>query len=677
MVYLRRMARWTGLATAAALLAAVAVADVGSAEDAEEKGAATTQPPIATGSATASAAGPERAGGIAETFDVASANRRAYARITQALAKPAEFGFDSASLEDVATRFEIELGVPVQIDRRALADAGIDPASADFSFRKAPISSRSALDVILEGQNLDWVVKHEMLWITSSDAAEGILETRIHDISERDEFGEFIHEDIEAIIELITSKVAPVTWDAVGGSGSIREYHASDLYVLVISQTRPAHEQIERLLADLQAARRPATEGTSVGVAQPKRRPTASDEDTPKSSSLAADTNRDAVVRGANDMAFDLYRQFVAGNDKNCFFSPHSIATALAMVKAGATGQTGDEIAAVLHFSGADGDLHAGYGSLRAALRGGADERGYEIRAANRLWAKPNLKLETPFVDTLRGRYGGELGAVDFAANPDAARQAINAWVADQTGDRIRDLMQPHTINRETRAVLANAVYFNGKWTENFDPYDTKPLPFDAVDGRRRVETMSQQVALPYAEVDGVQAVALTYGSPELDERAAMLVLLPRVGDGTLGTLEKSLSAEYVEKIVGQLKSQEVKVYLPKFTFSDSFDLRENLAQLGIQRAFDVENAEFDGITTTERLYVEHVVHQAFIRVDEKGTEAAAATGGSFGFGGVTAPPKRVVFRADHPFVFLIYDARTRSILFLGRVTSPPEEEAS
>jgi serpin B len=291
------------------------------------------------------------------------------------------------------------------------------------------------------------------------------------------------------------------------------------------------------------------------------------------------------------------------------------------------------------------------------------------------LWIKRGGDVEESLANTLSGQYGAELGVADFAGDPDAARKSINAWVADRTADRVRDLFAPHTIHNETRAALASAVYYKGAWSNRFEAALTKPLPFDAPGGRRRVSTMTQDERLPYAEIDGVQAVSLPYGSQDIEHRAAMLVLLPRPAENALASLEEKLSAEFVKNTVAALKEREVRLFLPKFTFHDTFDLRDALDGVGIHRAFDPEAAEFDGITTSERLYLEFVVHQAFVQVDETGTEAAAATGGGFGgaFGGAPPPPKRTIFRADRPFVFLIYEPRTGSILFLGRVTSPPE----
>lgn len=615
-------------------------------------------------------------------WDVVAANRKAYRRIAEALSKPATFGFDNTPLNEVVDTLEAEFGERIYVDKRKLADASIDPAALQVTFRKSPISRRSALDLILQEHDLKWVVKYETLWITTLDAAQSALELRVYDISDRDESGEYVHGDMESLIELITSNVAPTTWSAVGGYANIKEYQTANIYVLVISQTQDIHEQIERLLADLRAAQHKTDSKTGKKPSANRALEEALDEAFGERNSsdepvLKPDENRDAIVHGANDMAFDLYRQLTADNDRNVFYSPHSIAVALAMLRAGATNETGAEISKVLRFDGETAKLHAGYGSLRTALRATPERRGYELRVANRLWAGSRFEIEDEFVNTLQTHYGGELGFVDFKATPEAAREAINAWVADHTADRIRDLLRPHMITPETRSVLANAVYFNGKWSNPFER-GTKPLPFNAIEGRRMVPTMTQETDLPYAEMeDGVRAVELRYGPDSVDGAASMIVMAPPSEEGGLATLEKSLSADYIESVANAFETANVKLYFPKFTFHDSLGLEDPLQALGIRRAFDPSQAQFDALSTEEPFYLTFVTHQAFLRVDEKGTDAAAATAGGFGGGGgITKPPRKVIFRVDRPFVLLIRDDRTKNILFAGRIMSPPSDEA-
>jgi serpin B len=628
----------------------------------------------------------ESRGGIdsspAPDWDVVAANRKAYRRIAEVLSKPATFGFDNTPFNEFVDTLEAELGERVYVDKRKLADAGVDPAALHVTFRKSPVSRRSALDLILHEHDLTWVVKHETLWITTPDAAQSALETRVYDISDRDASGEYVHGDMESLIELIMANAAPTTWDAVGGAGNIKEYQTTNIYVLVISQTQSIHEQIERLLADLRAAQHKFDGKTPLKKSAADRVLEEAFESAGQLRSidepaLQPDENRDAVVHGANDMAFDLYRQLTADNEGNIFYSPHSVAVALAMLRAGATNETGAEISKVLRFEGETAKLHAGYGSLRTALRGILERRGYELRVANRLWAGSRFAIEDEFVNTLQTHYGGELEVVDFKATPEAARETINAWVADHTADRIRDLIQPHMITSETRSVLANAVYFNARWANPFEETDTKRLPFNAVAGRRMIPTMTQETDLPYAEMeaDGVRAVELRYGPDSFSSTASMIVLLPNANEGGLAALEKSLSADYIEKVVTKLKTANVKLYFPKFTFRASLGLEDPLKALGIRRAFDPSQAQFDALSTEQPFFLTFVTHQAFLRVDEKGTEAAAATGGG-GAGGFSEPPKKVVFRADRPFVLLIRDDRTKSILFAGRIVSPPSDEA-
>lgn len=207
-----------------------------------------------------------------EAFDISAANRRAYERVAKALAEPADFSFKDTPLTEAVERLEIELGVPITIDQKALTDAGMDPKSVTIMLRKAPQSMRSALDTMLSQHDLDWIVHHELLWITSRDKARIVLEPRIYDFSERDEFGELVHSDFEPLIELIMSLVKPTDWDAVGGPGKLREFHTDDTNVLIVVQSREVHEGIESLLAQLSAARQPVEHDSNAPPTQSSKR---------------------------------------------------------------------------------------------------------------------------------------------------------------------------------------------------------------------------------------------------------------------------------------------------------------------------------------------------------------------------------------------------------------------
>jgi serpin B len=369
-----------------------------------------------------------------------------------------------------------------------------------------------------------------------------------------------------------------------------------------------------------------------------------------------------ALVKGDNVFAFDLYNQLRA-KEGNVFFSPYSISTALAMTYAGARGDTAEEMAKALHITLPPDELHRAEAALLAALTGAGKSRGYQLSIANALWGQQGYGFKEDYLKLTQTSYGAGLRQIDFAGNTEAARQAINAWVAKETQDKIKDLFQKGVLNANTRLVLTNAIYFKGDWASQFKKDLTREEEFQTGTDKVKTPLMHQTARFKYLDADGLQALELSYVGKEL----SMVVLLPKKVDG-LAELEKSLSAEKVAGWLGKLREQEVVVALPKFKTTCEYSLKEPLAALGMMKAFG-PTADFSGINgKKDDLFIQAVVHKAFVDVNEEGTEAAAATGIAVG---VRAVPVRAVFRADHPFVFLIRDTRNDSVLFLGRVTNP------
>ncbi len=374
-----------------------------------------------------------------------------------------------------------------------------------------------------------------------------------------------------------------------------------------------------------------------------------------------------ALVRGNNQFALELYRQLSARGG-NVFFSPFSISAALAMTHAGARGETAQEMATALRFPFAGPRLDPAFAELLAASKGG-ETKGYELAIANGLWSERRYRFQQEFLGHVKSHYDAELAEMDFAAQAEASRRAINAWVEKQTHDKIRDLIPRGAIDHLTKLVLANAIYFRGQWVEPFEERQTEDAPFKITPHQEvRVPTMFQQDDFDYLTTPSFQALRLLYKGGDL----AMVIFLPRRVDG-LADFEKSLTAENLDSWLGKLRSREVRVYLPKFRVESAFNLNEPLKARGMRLAFSPD-ADFSGMTGGKDLLISLVLHKAFVEVDEKGTEAAAATAvipaptASPGWK-LTIPPP--VFRADHPFLFLIRDQRSGSILFLGRVTSP------
>ncbi len=367
---------------------------------------------------------------------------------------------------------------------------------------------------------------------------------------------------------------------------------------------------------------------------------------------------------GNRAFAFDLYRA-LRQEDGNLFYSPYSLSVALAMTYAGARGNTAAQMAETLHFTLPQEQLHPAFNDLDLALKpAGSGEPPFALEVANSLWGQDGYALKPEFLDTLAVNYGAGLRLVDFTsdAGRSDARQAINQWVSDNTAGKIPELIEDGILNDYTRFVLANAIYFKAEWEEPFHPSATQDAPFYRLDGITvTVPLMSRRGMLRYAEGPGFQAIELPYKGG----RARFLALLP--AEGQFVAFEQGLDAAQVEAVLAGLETKDVKLYLPKYAYSASLSLKETLAAMGMPDAFDDQRADFSGMADIPPvLYVSHVIHKAFVAVDELGTEASAATGV---VGEIVSMPQMA--RLDRPFIFLIYDAPTGSVLFVGRVLDP------
>ncbi len=375
-----------------------------------------------------------------------------------------------------------------------------------------------------------------------------------------------------------------------------------------------------------------------------------------------ADVTR--VVQGNNRFALDLYAR-LARKPGNIIFSPYSLSTALAMTYAGSAGNTARQMRRVLHLGLPDAALHAGFGRLTRLVTAGQGP-GWQLRVANALWPKKGFRLLPTFLETIRLHYRAGLRPLNFSADSEGSRRTINAWVGRQTKGRITDLLPPRSIKPNTRLVLTNAVYFKGAWKLRFDPVLTRPWTFWLAPGRNiRVMMMRHRPArLAYGEFKDLQVLSLPYAGG----RMSMVVLLPRRVDG-LAAQERSLTSQALSGWLSRLRRQKVRVWLPKFKLTSRFSLKKTLSAVGMPDAFDRVRADFSRMTGRRDLMIDKVLHQAKIEVNEQGTEAAGATAVIMVPRGVARRPP--AFRADRPFLFLIRDERTGSILFMGRVVDP------
>ncbi len=291
-------------------------------------------------------------------------------------------------------------------------------------------------------------------------------------------------------------------------------------------------------------------------------------------------------------------------------------------------------------------------------------QSGYELSVANALWAQKGYQFLRAFLNTTTTNYGAGLNQVDFVSATEAARKTINDWVEKKTEGKIKDLIKPGVFNTLTRLVLTNAIYFKGNWARQFEKVETKDSPFTvARDKNVTVPMMSQKAQFAYAETETLQLLELPYAGDQL----SMVILLPKELDG-LADLEKSLTPGSLRECLQGLRKQEVVVQVPRFKLTSEFSLARVLASMGMTDAFSRE-ADFSGMTGDTELFISAVIHKAFVDVNEEGTEAAAATAVVMTL--KSAPLRPPIFRADHPFLFLIRDNQSGSILFLGRVVNP------
>ncbi len=378
--------------------------------------------------------------------------------------------------------------------------------------------------------------------------------------------------------------------------------------------------------------------------------------------------NLETLEKGNSAFALSLYQQ-LRGQDGNLFYSPYSISLALVMTYAGARGETESQMAQALHFDLAQADLHPAFNALSQALANRANETkdqpgsALTLNIANALWGQQGYSFQPDFLDVLAQNYGAGMREVDYG-QPDQARAKINNWVSNQTNQKIKDLIPSGALNPLTRLVLTNAIYFKATWQYPFEKGATANGDFTLLDGEKiQTGMMHASKSLAYARGNNYQAIELPYAG----ETASMLILLPDVGK--YADFERSLDASTIDTIESNLDQQAVELSLPKFKVEAAFSLNEALATLGMPDAFDQGKADFSGMTGQPDLFISSVLHKAYVDVNEDGTEAAAATAVVMELKSMPVSP--VVVTVDRPFIFLILDQESGTILFMGRVLDP------
>ena len=390
---------------------------------------------------------------------------------------------------------------------------------------------------------------------------------------------------------------------------------------------------------------------------------------------LAPSVDSSQIATLAKDnttFAMKFYDQ-IRSQDGNLVYSPFSISVALSMALAGAEGTTKTAMMDALQLSLPVDSVYPAYDALLLAIQAseeqtneGMDGNPFKLNIANATWGQAGFTFKEPFLDTLAKYFGAGMYTVDYQQDPEAARQAINQWIAQETEDKITDLIPQGAINELTRLVLANAIYFNGSWLYPFSEQRTTEAPFYLLDSSQSsVEMMSLNGEhLLYGSDQSYQVVQLPYLSTDF----VMTILVPE--NGEFENVEAALTADFMTSVRNNLAMQRVDLQMPKFDFETSINANDPLAALGMGEAFDPDKADFSGMTDQERLLITDVLHKATITVDESGTEAAAATAVIMG---VTSamPEEPITLVIDHPFMFFIEHPSTGTVLFMGRVVQP------
>ena len=433
------------------------------------------------------------------------------------------------------------------------------------------------------------------------------------------------------------------------------------------SRTRPSWRRSAVVSATVAVLVAAPTLAPALAQKPPEGRPKGGVPVTTRPTTTSADLA--PVVAGNTRFALDVYARLREG-DGNRFFSPYSISTALAMTFAGARGDTARQMADTLHFSLPPDKLHPAFHALIDHVNGQqpASGRGYSLLTANALWGQKGDHFLPPFLDLTRDSYDAEFRGVDFRHDAENARLEINAWVEKKTETKIKDLVGPSDLSPDTSLVLTNAIYFKAGWLFPFPTaFTRKDGTFTGPGGKKiTVPMMGQKHEFAYHDGGSFQLLELPYESNEL----SMVVLLPKAAEGLPG-LEASLNEADLNQWMGKVSRKQVEVEFPRFSLTESLRLADLLARMGMPLAFDASKADFSGMNGKRDHAISQVIHKAFVDVNEKGTEAAAATGLVMKRSSAMMPTQPVSFKADHPFVFLIREKSTGSLLFLGRVVEP------
>jgi serpin B len=367
------------------------------------------------------------------------------------------------------------------------------------------------------------------------------------------------------------------------------------------------------------------------------------------------------AVNSVNKFSFDLYKFLTNEADDNLFYSPLSISISMAMAYTGSNNNTKKEIANVFYFPLNQEDLHSSFSNLMEKL---STKKEYDLYIANAIWIQKNLDLLPEFINIMKRYYKLSFQEVDYIRNYEQVRKEINNWIYNQTKQKIKDLLKPGDISTLTRLVITNAIYFKSNWKYKFDKDKTSQEDFHLLNGKiTKVNMMYQNNSFNYFEDSNIKFLELPYKNEEI----SMYVILPK-DIKKINQIENELNQNKLDYFIRNCVKQRVSVYLPRFRFEKRIVLNDVLKKMGVIDAFDENKADFSKINGKKEFFISKVIHKGFIEVNEEGSEAAAATSIVIT---ETSAPQEIVFKADRPFIFIIYHNKTGCILFMGKLLKP------
>lgn len=587
-------------------------------------------------------------------------------KVDQALDKLISCEIKEMQLREFCDWFGAQIGIPIQfpLDVKFEAENKIN-----LTVESHP--ARQVLGFATEQCRCNYIIRHGLLIISSETDRLTIV---VYDVTDLVTNEQFSIPDFDSLIQLVTGSVTPTAWTDVGGQCSLRRYSANNRHLLIVSNGRAGHQEISQLLAAMRKVAKLNVDAVNKPAAN------SSSNNNPfnvKLPPLPFHVNRDVLVADQIRFTLNLYARASQHNKNNLVVSPLGISSVLGMLLSGATDETAAELKRLIAPSVSAGDEDNAYASLLDSLMSVNVRDRKHITLANGLWIQNDKSILDTYQDELRNSYRAEVRLVDFR-RADAATRTINDWVRKYTTGKIDQIIKPDDLANDIQFVVTNAVHFENDWAVPFIQGMSSNKPFYSSRGQTTAKLMQLLDKHRYAEFAEVQLLE----KPFQGDRVSLFVLLPRVADPHQPTdeeftkLEQLLTVDNLQRWLTATERKLVEVTLPKIDFTSDWDVKTTLREIGIQRIFSPTESQLGGISERQPLYVSEMVQKARLTMDERGATASAATASLGGMGGFMSgiQDKPVEFRADRPFMFLIRENRTGTILFMGRFVSPKSD---